>query len=56
MCFLETLGMACTVSEILAPIDQKGPNCTFLTLDMTFIVIPHLSYFRTKLVSHEEAT
>ena len=46
MCFIETLGITYTVSDILAPIDHKGPNCTFLTLKMTFIVIEHLSYFK----------
>ena len=43
----------CTVSEILAVIDHKGPNWTFLTLKMTFRVIPYLSYFRTRLVSQQ---
>ena len=36
MCFIQTLVIACTVSEILARIDQKGPNGTFLTLKLTF--------------------
>ena len=31
------LDITCTVSEILAEIDHKGPNWTFLTLKMTFI-------------------
>ena len=47
----ETLVMVCTVSEILAQIDR--PNWTFLTLEMTFRVIPHLSYFKTGLVSQQ---
>ena len=50
-CFIQTLILRCTVYEILAQIDHKGPNWTFLTLKMTFRVIPHLSYFRTVLVS-----
>ena len=37
----------CAVSEILAEIDYKGPNWTFLTLTMTSRVIPSLAYFRT---------
>ena len=47
MCFTETLVIACTVCEILAQIDHQGPNWTLLTLDMTFRVIPHLSYSKT---------
>ena len=35
----------CTVSEILAQIDHKGPNWTFLTFEMTFGVIPCISYY-----------
>ena len=42
-----------TVSDILAKIDYNGPNLTFLTLEMTFRVNPHLLYFRTWLVSHQ---
>ena len=53
MCFIQTLILRCTVSEIFAKIDHKGPNWTFLTLHMTFKVIPHLSYFRTVLVSQQ---
>ena len=53
MCFLETLVIACTVSDILAQIDLKGLNWIFLTLKMTFRVIAHLSYFRTGFVSHQ---
>ena len=56
MCFIETLVMTCTVSEILALIDHKSPNWTFLTLKVTFRVILHLSYFRTGLVSHKAYT
>ena len=52
-CITETLVIACTVSEILAPIDHEGPNWTFLTLKMTFILILHLSYFKTGLISHQ---
>ena len=44
-----------TVSEILAEIDHKGPNWTFLTLKMTFRVIPYLSYFRAGLVSQQRS-
>ena len=46
----------CTVSEILAQIDDQGPNWTFLTFRVKkyilndFRVIPHLSYFKTGLV------
>ena len=42
MWFIETFVMACIVSDILAPIDHKGHNWTFLNLTMTFRVIPHL--------------
>ena len=52
MCFTETLVIACTVSEILSQIDQ-GPNCTYMTLEMTYKVIPHLSYCKTGLVSQQ---
>ena len=38
-CFIDTLVMAWTVSEILAQIDHKCPNRTFMTLNMTFRVI-----------------
>ena len=51
MCFIETLGISCTVSEILSQIDHKGPNLTF---KMTFKLIPHLSYFMIGLISHQE--
>ena len=43
------------VSEILAEIDHKGPNWTFLTLKMTFRVIPYLSYFRAGSVSQQRS-
>ena len=36
MYFIQTLVTASTVSEILAQIDNKGPNWTFLTLKITF--------------------
>ena len=49
-CFIETFVIACTGSEILAQIDHKSSYRTFLTLKMTFRVIPHLSYFRIGLV------
>ena len=41
--------------EILAEIDHKGPNWTFLTLKMTFRVIPYLSYLRAGLVSQQRS-
>ena len=41
MCFVQTLILRCTVSDILAQIDHKGPNLTFLTLKSTFRAIPH---------------
>ena len=53
MCFIETLVIAHTVSDILVQIDHKGPNWTFLTLKITFRVIQRLSYFRIGLVSHQ---
>ena len=31
MCFILTLVITCTVSEILVHINHKGPNLTFLT-------------------------
>ena len=55
MCFIETLVMACTVSEMSSQIDHKGPNWTFLTLKMTFRVNPDLSYHRTGLVSQQRS-
>ena len=54
MCFIQTFITSRTVSEILAKIDHKGPNRTFLTLKMTFREIQHLSYFRIGLVSHQK--
>ena len=54
MYFIQTFIIQCTVSEILAEIDHKGPNWTFLTLKMTFRVIPYLSYFRAGLVSQQK--
>ena len=55
MYFIQTLIISCTVSEILAEIDHKGPNWTFLTLQMTFRVIPYLSYFRAILVLQQKS-
>ena len=52
---IQTLIIRCTVSEILAEIDHKCQNLTFLTLKMTFRVIPYLSYFRTGLVSQQRS-
>ena len=37
---IQTFIIRCAVSEILAKIDHKGPKWTFLTLKMTFRVIP----------------
>ena len=39
---------------ILAQIDHKGPNWTFLTLKMTFRVIPHLSYLQIWLYREDK--
>ena len=33
MCFIQTLVITCTVSEIFAQIDHKSPNWTFLALN-----------------------
>ena len=55
MYFIQTLIIRCTVSEILAEIDHKGPNWTFWTLKMTFRVIPYLSYYTTGLVSQQRS-
>ena len=55
MCFIQTFIIQFTVSEILAEIDHKGPNRTFVTLKMTFKLIPYLSYFRTVLVSQQRS-
>ena len=41
MYFIQTLVTACIVSEILAQIDNKGLNWTFLTLKITFIINQH---------------
>ena len=35
MCFVETLVIGLNFPEILAQMDYKGPNWTFLTLQMT---------------------
>ena len=51
ICFVETLVIACNVSEILAQIDHKVPNWTFLTLKMTFKMTRYHSKLRTVLVS-----
>ena len=48
MYFIQTFIIRYTVSDILAEIDHKGQNWTFLTLKMTFGVIP---YVWTGLVS-----
>ena len=56
MYFIQTFIIQCTVSEILAEIDNKGPNWTFLTLKMTFRVIPYLSYFGQDWFHNKEAT
>ena len=32
MCFIETFGITCSCLRVLARIDHKGPNLTFLTL------------------------
>ena len=55
MYFIQTFIIRCTISEILAKIDHKGPNWTFLTLKMTLRVIPYLSYFRAGLVSQQRS-
>ena len=55
MYFIQTFIIRCIVSEILAEIDHKGPNWTFLTLIMTFRVIPYLSYFRAGLVLQQKS-
>ena len=55
MYFIQTFIIRCTVSEILAKIYHKGPYWTFLTLKMTFRVIPYLSYFRAGLVSQQRS-
>ena len=52
--FIQTFNIRCIVSEILAEIDHKGPNWTFLTLKITFRVIPYLPYFRAGLVSEKK--
>ena len=54
MYVIQTFIIRCIVSEILAEIDHKCPNWTFLTLKMTFRVIPYLSYFRAGLVSQDK--
>ena len=51
----QMLIILCTVSDLLAEIDHKGPNWTFLPLKMTFRVIPYFSYFRTGLVSQQRS-
>ena len=56
MCFIQTLILQCTVSEILAQIDHKGPNWTFLTLKMTFRVISHLHILGQYWFHNKEVT
>ena len=53
MCFIETLIIAGNISDMLAQIDHKGPNWAFLTLKITYRLIPDLSYCRNELVSHQ---
>ena len=48
MCFIETLLITCTVSEILAQIDHKGPNWTFLALNKV-----HLCWFHSLHISSQ---
>ena len=55
MYFIQTLIIRCTVSEILAEIDHKGPTWTFRTLKMTFRVITYYSYLRTGLGSSQRS-
>ena len=55
MYFIQTLIILCTVFAIFGGIDIKDPNWTFLTLKMTFGMIPYLSYFRTGLVSQQRS-
>ena len=42
MCVTETSVIACTISEILAQIDDEGPNLTFPTLKMTFQIFQQI--------------
>ena len=56
MYLIQTLIIICTVSEILAEIDHKGPNWTFLTLKMTFRVIPYLHILGQVWFHNKEAT
>ena len=51
MCFIQTLVTACPVSEILAYIDNKGSNWTFLTLKITFKINQRHLNLRTALGS-----
>ena len=55
MYFIQTFIIRCTVSEIYAEIDHKGPNWTFLTLNMTINLNPCLSYIRTGLFSQQRS-
>ncbi len=48
MCFIQTLIITCTVSEILAQIDHKDPNWTFLALHKG-----HLYWFRSLHISSQ---
>ena len=52
MYFIQTLIIRCTVSEILAEIAHKGPNC----LKITFRVIPYFSYLGQDWFHNKEAT
>ena len=55
MYFIQTFIIRCIISEILAEIDHNGSNWTFLTLIMTFRVIPYLSYIRAGLASQQRS-
>ena len=54
--FIQTFIIRCIVSEILAEIDHKGPNWTFLTLKMTFRVISYFHILGQDWFHNKEAT
>ena len=55
VCFIPTVIIQCTFTEILAEIYHKGPNWTFLTFKMNFKLNPYLSYYRTELISQQRS-
>ena len=54
--FIQTLVTSCTISDILAQVDHKDTNWSFLTLLMTFKVIQYHSAWIILMHNHKEST